>query len=133
MLAAMQEQVQTAQSTAAKGRSFGRILFLLFGVFAVVVMAIAAIGFLAVRNATSIYHDTKARVMGSEGSLNATQKIAPPPDKPMVVTQSCAILPKDQSGVLRRREASAVVPLVPGMVLDTIWVLYDASRYGKWH
>lgn len=127
MLAAMQEQVQSAQLTAAKGWSFGRILLLLFGGFAVLILAAAAMGFLAVRKATSIYHDTKARVTGSETSLNATQKTAPPPAKPMVVTQPCAILPKDQSAVLRQQEASAVVPLVPGMVLDTIWVLYDAD------
>jgi outer membrane protein OmpA-like peptidoglycan-associated protein len=127
MLAAMQEQVQSAQPTAAKGWSFGRILLLLFGVFAILIMAAAAIGFLAVRKATSIYHETKANVMGSETSPNATQKTALPPAKPMVVTQPCAILPKDQSVVLRQQEASAVVPLVPGMVLDTIWVLYDAD------
>jgi hypothetical protein len=65
--------------------------------------------------------------MGSETSLNATQKTAPSPAKPMAVTQPCAILPKDQSALLRQQEASAVVPLVPGMVLDTIWVLYDAE------
>jgi outer membrane protein OmpA-like peptidoglycan-associated protein len=127
MLAAMQEQLQTAQSTAAKGWSFGRVLLLFFGVFAVLIMAAATVGFLAVRKATSIYHETKARVMGSETSLNPTQKTAPPPAKPMAITQPCAVVPKDQSAVLRQQEANAVVPLVPGMVLDTVWVLYDAD------
>jgi outer membrane protein OmpA-like peptidoglycan-associated protein len=127
MLAAMQEQVQTSQPTAAKGWSFGRVLLLLFGVFAVLIMAAAVVGFLAVRKATSIYHETKARVIGSETSINPTQKTAPPPAKPMAITQPCAVVPKDQSAVLRQQEANAVVPLVSGMVLDTVWVLYDAD------
>jgi outer membrane protein OmpA-like peptidoglycan-associated protein len=127
MLAAMQEQVQTSQPTAAKGWSFGRVLLLLFGVFAVLIMAVAVVGFLAVRKATSIYHETKARVIGSETSINPTQKTAPPPAKPMAITQPCAVVPKDQSAVLRQQEANAVVPLVSGMVLDTVWVLYDAD------
>ena len=127
MLAAMQEQVQTSQPTAAKGWSFGRVLLLLFGVFAVLIMGAAVVGFLAVRKATSIYHETKARVIGSETSINPTQKTAPPPSKPMAITQPCAVVPKDQSAVLRQQEANAVVPLVSGMVLDTVWVLYDAD------
>jgi outer membrane protein OmpA-like peptidoglycan-associated protein len=127
MLAAMQEQVQTSQPTAAKGWSFRRVLLLLFGVFAVLIMAAAVVGFLAVRKATSIYHETKARVIGSETSINPTQKTAPPPSKPMAITQPCAVVPKDQSAVLRQQEANAVVPLVSGMVLDTVWVLYDAD------
>jgi outer membrane protein OmpA-like peptidoglycan-associated protein len=126
-LAAMQEQVQSAQSTAAKGRSYKRIVLLLLAVFAVLMMAIAGIGFLAVRKAATIYHETRARVMGSEPALNATQKSAPPPAKPMALTQPCATLPRDQSAALRQQEASALVPLVPGMVLDTIWILYDAD------
>jgi outer membrane protein OmpA-like peptidoglycan-associated protein len=128
MLAAMQKQVQAAQSITAKGWTFGRVLLLIFGVFAVLMIAVATIGFLAVRKATSVYHETKARVMGSETSqsLSATQT-APPAAKPMVVTQPCATLPTDQFAVLRQQEASAVVPLVPGMVLDTIWILYDAD------
>src|SRR5580698_4667758 len=126
MLAAMQEQLQPAQSTPAKGRSYKRVVLLLLAVFAVLILAIAGIGFLAVRKATSIYHETRARVMGAEPSLNATQKSAPPPAKPMALTEPCPILPKDQSAALRQQAAIAVVPLVPGMVLDTIWVLYDA-------
>ena len=126
-LAAMQEQVQSAQSTAAKGRSYKRIVLLLLAVFAVLMMAIAGIGFLAVRKAATISHETRARVMGSEPALNATQKSAPPPAKPMALTQPCATLPRDQSAALRQQEASALVPLVPGMVLDTIWILYDAD------
>ncbi len=127
MLAAMQEQVQSAQSTTAKGRSYKRIVLLLLAVFAVLIMAVAGIGFLAVRKAASIYHETRARVMGSEPSLNATRKTAPPPANPMALTQPCATLPRDQSAPLRQQEASALVPLVPNMVLDTIWILYDAD------
>jgi outer membrane protein OmpA-like peptidoglycan-associated protein len=127
MLAAMQEQLQPAQSTPAKGRSYKRVVLLLLAVFAVLILAIAGIGFLAVRKAASIYHETRARVMGAEPSLNANQKSAPPPAKPMALTEPCPILPKDQSAALRQQAASAVVPLVPGMVLDTIWVLYDAD------
>jgi outer membrane protein OmpA-like peptidoglycan-associated protein len=126
-LAAMQEQVQSAQSAAAKGRSYKRIVLLLLAVFAVLIMAVAGIGFLAVRKAASIYHQTRARVLGSEPALNAAQKSAPPPAKPMALTQPCATLPRDQSAALRQQEASALVPLVPGMVLDTIWIMYDAD------
>ena len=90
-------------------------------------MAAAGLGFLAVRKAASIYHETKARVMGSEAPLNATQKSAPPPARPMALMQPCAILSKDQSAALRQQEASALVPLVPDMVLDDIWILYDAD------
>jgi outer membrane protein OmpA-like peptidoglycan-associated protein len=127
MLAAMQEQVHSAQSTAAKGRSYKRVVLLLLAVFAVLIIVVAGIGFLAVRKAASIYHETRARVMGSEPALNAAQKSAPPPAKPMALTQPCVTLPRDQSAALRQQEASAVVPLVPGMVLDTIWILYDAD------
>jgi len=127
MLAAMQQQVQSEQATAVKGRSFGRVLLLLFGVFAVAIMAAAGLGFLAVRKAASIYHETKARVMGSETTLNVTQKSPPPPAKPMALMQPCAILPKDQATALRQQEASALVPLLPDMVLDNIWILYDAD------
>ncbi len=127
MLAAMQEQVQSTQSTAAKGRSYKRIVLLLLAVFAVLITAAVGIGFLAVRKAASIYHETTARVMGSEPALNATQKSAPPPATPMALTQPCAMVPRDQSAALRQQEASAIVPLVPGMVLDTIWILYDAD------
>ena len=126
MLAAMPEQVLSAQSTGLKGRSFGRAILLLLGVLAVVIMAAAGLGFLAVRKAASIYHETKARVMGSETPLNATQKSAPPA-RPMALMQPCASLPVEQSAALRQQEAGALVPLVPGMVLDTIWVLYDAD------
>ena len=79
MLAAMQQQVHSAQSTAANGRSFKRVVLLLLPVFAVLTMAVAGIGFLAVRKAASIYHQTRAGVMGSEPALNAIQKSAPPP------------------------------------------------------
>jgi outer membrane protein OmpA-like peptidoglycan-associated protein len=127
MLAAMQEQVQSAQSTAARSPSYKRVVLLLLAVFAVLIMAVAGIAFLAVRKAASIYHETKARVMGSEPSLNATQKSAPPPAKPMALVQPCASLPTNQSAKLRQQEAGALVPLVPDMVLDTIWVLYDAD------
>lgn len=122
MLTAMQEQVLSGQSTRV-----GRVLLVLFGVFAVAVMAAALLGFLAVRKAASIYHETKARVMGSETTLNVAQRTAPPPAKPMALMQPCAILPKGQSEVLRQQEASALVPLVPEMVLDDIWILYDAD------
>ena len=101
MLTAMQEQVQAAQSTAVKGRSYKRLVFSLLGVFAVLIMAVAGIGFLAVRKAASIYHGTRARVMGSEPALNAA-KSAPPPAKPMALTQPCATLPRDQSAALRQ-------------------------------
>ncbi len=123
----MQEQTQFAQSPPAKDWSFGRVLLLLFGVFAVLMMAAAGIGFLAVRKVTSIYHQTKASVMGSEASLNTTQKSAPPPARPMALVEPCATLPKDQSTALRQQQAGALVPLVPDMVLDTVWVLYDAD------
>jgi outer membrane protein OmpA-like peptidoglycan-associated protein len=123
----MQEQVQSAQATVVMGRSFGRVFLLLFGVFAVVIMAGAGLGFLALRKAASIYHETKAHVMGSETPLNVTQKSAPPPAKPMALMQPCSILPKDQLAALRQQEASALVPLVPDMVLDDIWILYDAD------
>jgi outer membrane protein OmpA-like peptidoglycan-associated protein len=127
MVGAMQEQTHPTQSSAAKSWSFGRVLLALFGGFAVLIVATAAIGFLAVRKASSIYHETKARVMGCEPSLNAAQKTAPPPAKPMALTEPCATLTRDQSAALRRQEASALVPLVPDMVLDTVWVLYDAD------
>lgn len=123
----MQEQMQSAQPTAVRGGSFRRVLLLLFGVFTVVIMGATALGFLAVRKAASIYHETKAQVMGSEAPLNVTQKTAPPPAKPMELMQPCAILPKDQATALRQQEASALVPMVPDMVLDDIWILYDAD------
>jgi outer membrane protein OmpA-like peptidoglycan-associated protein len=127
MVSAMSQQTQPAQSTAAKGWSFGRILLLLFAVFAVLVIAAAGLGFLAVRKAASVYRETKASVMGSETPIHATQKSAPPPALPMALPQPCPILPKDRATELRRQEASALVPLVPDMVLDNIWVLYDAD------
>jgi outer membrane protein OmpA-like peptidoglycan-associated protein len=123
----MQGQLQSAQSTVVKSRSFGRVLLLLFGVFAVAILAAAVLGFLAVRKAASIYHETKAAVLGAGTALNATQKSAPPPARPMAVMQPCTILPKDQSAALRQQEASALVPLVPDLVLDDIWILYDAD------
>jgi outer membrane protein OmpA-like peptidoglycan-associated protein len=123
----MQGQLQSAQSTVVKSRSFGRLLLLLFGVFAVAILAAAVLGFLAVRKAASIYHETKAGVLGAGTALNATQKSAPPPARPMAVMQPCTIPPKDQSAALRQQEASALVPLVPDLVLDDIWILYDAD------
>jgi outer membrane protein OmpA-like peptidoglycan-associated protein len=127
MLSAMQEQVQSAQSTAAKSRSWKRVVLLLLAILALVIMAVAGIGFFAVRKVTSMYHQGKAQGVGPESSLTAAHKSAPPPAKPMALMQPCAILPKDQSATLRQQEASASVPLIPGMVLDTIWVLYDAD------
>jgi outer membrane protein OmpA-like peptidoglycan-associated protein len=131
----MQEQAQAVQPTTAKGSSFGRILLMLFAVFAVLVLAATIAGYLAVRKATAVYHDTKARVMGaslagagnSQSSLSGGLKPAAQPAKPMAVAEPCAALSKGESADLRQQEASAVVPLVPGMVLDTIWVLYDAD------
>jgi outer membrane protein OmpA-like peptidoglycan-associated protein len=123
----MQGQLQSAQSTVVKSRSFGRVLLLLFGVFAAAILAAAVLGFLAVRKAASIYHETKAAVLGAGTALNATQKSAPPPARPMAVMQPCTIPPKDQSAALRQQEASALVPLVPDLVLDDIWILYDAD------
>ncbi len=126
MVAAMQEQNQPTQSTAANTSSLRRVVLLLLAVFAVLIAIVAGIGFLAIRKATSIYHQTKASVMGAETSV-ATQKTAPSAAPPMAVTEPCATLPKSEATELRQQEASATVPLVPDMVLDTIWVLYDAD------
>jgi hypothetical protein len=43
MLTAMQEQVHSAQSTAANGRSFKCLVLLLLAVFAVLILAVAAV------------------------------------------------------------------------------------------
>jgi outer membrane protein OmpA-like peptidoglycan-associated protein len=122
MVDPMQGQLQPAQSPAAKGWSLGRVLLLLFAVFAILVIGAAGAGYLEVRRAASVYHQTKASVMGAEASANATPK-----SMPMEITRPCVPLPKEQAAALRQQEAGALVPLVPDMVLDNIWILYDAD------
>ena len=127
MVGPMQEQIKPAQAPAAGGWSFGRILLLLFAVFAVLVLTAAGAGYLAIRKAAAVYHAGKASVIASEASGNATRKSALPPAMPMEITRPCVTLPRDQAAALRQQETGALVPLVPDMVLDNIWILYDAD------
>jgi outer membrane protein OmpA-like peptidoglycan-associated protein len=123
MVCAMQGQTQTPQAAPARGRSRRRALLVLLALFVAFLLGLSGLTFLAMKKAASMYRDIKARVTGNERPAMT----AGPAARPKALMQPCAAMLKDRAAAQRQREAAALVPLVPDLVLDHIWVYYDAD------
>lgn len=99
----------------------GLAIAIVLAIFIGFLAGFGALSYLVVKKVESAYTSFKAGLAGKEPQASR------PTAKPMAENQPCPNLDPAKLDELRKGEAGASVPLVPGVVLDHTWVYYDAD------
>ncbi len=99
----------------------GLAIVIVLGIFIGFLAGFGALSYLVVKKVESAYASFKAGMTGTE------PEAARPPAKPMAKNQPCPVVEPEKLAELRKGEANAQIPLIPGLVLEHIWVYYNAD------
>lgn len=90
---------------------------MVLGILAALLGGLAGLGYLAAKKVESTYTSFKSEVSGTQSKMPATQP------QPMALIAPCPNLPAEQIADRRARQAKALIPLAPDLVLDDVWTV----------